>query len=63
MKSGETTSLITRNRLDAVMTGRLSSKTSESRLSSKLEAGLLLTLKRLKIVGDGEVGRAPRLSY
>ena len=58
--SGETTSLITRNRLDAVMT-RLSSKTSESRLSSKLEAGLLLTLKRLKTVGDGEVGRAPKL--
>ena len=59
--SGETTSIITRNRLDAVMTGRLSSETSGSRLSSKLEAGSPLTLERLKLVGDGEVGRAPKL--
>ena len=43
------------------MTGTLSSETLESRLSSKLEAGLQLTPERLKIVGDGEVGRAPKL--
>ena len=48
--------------MDALLGGKLATEASESRLSSKeLVAGLLLTFERLKRVGDGEDGRAPRL--